>query len=153
MAFLPAQEQGLRIDWLSLCSGRGSWTALASLLNKRDLDFTRANFVLLITAFLGLNKYRFIQTHKQIWIYPYLAEDNLILVLFKNTKNIKHQWAHFYLAHYMHKKECYGRHTLTWFWVWLFWEAPYCPPPQTTGPLGIFWIPWTFRYLVDTLDL
>ena len=21
------------------------------------------------------------------------------------------------------------------------------------GPLGTFWIPWTFRYILDTLDL
>ena len=25
-------------------------------------------------------------------------------------------------------------------------------PPQKPGPLGTFWIPWTFKYLLDTLD-
>ena len=23
------------------------------------------------------------------------------------------------------------------------------PPPQKPGPVGTFWIPWTFRYVLD----
>ena len=28
-----------------------------------------------------------------------------------------------------------------------------CLSPKKHGPLGTFWIPWTFRYLLDTLEL
>ena len=50
LACLFAQEEGL-----------ASWTGLASLPKRRDLEFARANIVLLITAFSGLYKYKFIK--------------------------------------------------------------------------------------------
>ena len=36
-----------------------------------------------------------------------------------------------------------------------FWDPRFCsraecpPPPQKPGPVGTFWIPWTFRYVLD----
>ena len=90
LAYLPDQDWPVFLlrqrvpDWtgLSPCSGTGSqtrlaclsaqeeglasWTGLASLPKKRDLDFARANIVLLITAFSGLYKYKFIKNHQKI---------------------------------------------------------------------------------------
>ena len=54
LAWVSTQEEGL-----------ASWTGLASLPKKRDLDFARANIVLLITAFSGLYKHKFIKNNKK----------------------------------------------------------------------------------------
>ena len=89
LAYLPDQDWPVFLlrqrvpDWtgLSTCSGTGSqtrlaclsaqeeglasWTGLASLPKKRDLDFARANIVLLITAFSGLYKYKLLKIIKR----------------------------------------------------------------------------------------
>ena len=150
LAYLPAQDWPVFLlrkrvpDWtgLSPCSGTGSqtrlaclsaqeeglasWTGLASLPKKRDLDFARANIVLLITAFSGFMKI----IKRKNSISCRRQSDTCIFPRYQKHKTSMGK--HFYLsnqkillgAHYMHKKECYGRYTLTWFWVWSFWGAP-----------------------------
>ena len=60
------------------------------------------------------------------------------------------RWAVICFCHKLNVCEC----------VCLFVCVLVCPPPPRSlvnfgnlGPLGTFWIPWTYRYHLDTLDL
>ena len=116
---LSLQEEGVGLDWPPY-SRRVAWTLLEPILRLVLQPFW---------AYLSISLFKIIE-NINISITGKGQSDTCIFQSYWKHKSSMGE--HFYLsnqkillgAHYMHKKECYGHYTLTWFWVWSFWGAP-----------------------------